>query len=151
MFCIDVIAIASDPDTVYRLAANIERWPELLPHYRWVTVLEERRPYERLVEMAARRGAIPVKWLAIQSCYPEERRICYHHVGGITTGMDVEWTICPAAGFTRARITHHLQPRWPILGPFIANTIMAEQFISPIAQRTLTGIKRAAEKLQGAS
>jgi uncharacterized membrane protein len=146
MLSIDVTAIASDPATVYRLAADIERWPALLPHYRWVRVLEDLAPYERLVEMAARRGAIPVKWQAIQCCFPHERRIYYKHIGGITTGMDVEWTIRPAAGLTRARITHQFRPPWPVLGPFIANAIMAEQFISPIAQRTLAGIKEAAEK-----
>jgi len=146
VYTIDVVAIASDPDTVYRLAAQIERWPELLAHYRWVRVLARHGDNERLVEMAARRGAIPVRWQAIQYCFPAERRIRYRHTGGITTGMDVEWTIQPATGLVRARITHRFEPSWPLFGPLIADVIVGEQFVSSIARQTLAGIKQIAEK-----
>ena len=37
MHTVDTIAIASTPEVVYRLASDVERWPDILPHYRWVT------------------------------------------------------------------------------------------------------------------
>jgi ribosome-associated toxin RatA of RatAB toxin-antitoxin module len=147
MHTVDTIAIASAPDVVYRLAADVERWPEILPHYRWVRVLETRGPDERIVEMAARRDRIPVWWRSIQRCYPAERRIIYKHIGGATTGMDVEWTILPTSGVTRARITHDILLPWPVIGPLVA-WVMCDAFVSYIANQTLHGIAAAAEGIQ---
>ena len=44
---------------VFRAASDVERWPELLPHYRWVRLLE-RRPDGGVVEMSANRPFGPV-------------------------------------------------------------------------------------------
>ncbi|HEY7347705.1 MAG TPA: SRPBCC family protein [Ktedonobacterales bacterium] len=150
MHTVDTIAIASTPDVVYRLAADVERWPEILPHYRWVYVLETRGPDECIVEMAARRDRIPVWWRSIQRCYPAEHRIVYKHIGGATTGMDVEWTIVPTSGGARARITHDILLPWPIIGP-LAAWVMCDAFVSYIASQTLRGIAAAAEELQSHS
>ena len=46
------ILITASPDIIFPLAAAVERWPELLPHYRWVRVLD-RRDGRSLVSMAA--------------------------------------------------------------------------------------------------
>ncbi len=148
MHTVDTIAIASTPDVVYRLAADVERWPDILPHYRWVRVLETLGSDERIVEMAARRDRLPVWWRSIQRCYPAERRITYKHIGGATTGMDVEWTIIPTSGVTRARITHDIFLPWPVIGP-LAAWLMCDAFVSYIANQTLRGIAAAAEELAG--
>ena len=47
------IFIRADMAEIYQLAAPVERWPEILPHYRWVRVLADNGD-RRLVEMAAR-------------------------------------------------------------------------------------------------
>ena len=47
-----------DLDTIVALAADVERWPVILPHYRWVTLLDGGGD-RKTVEMAARRGRIP--------------------------------------------------------------------------------------------
>lgn len=146
MHTVDTIAIASTPEVVYRLAADVERWPEILPHYRWVRVLQTRAPNERIVEMAARRDRIPVWWCSIMRCYPDEGRIVYKHIKGATTGMDVEWTIVPTSGVTRARITHDILLPWPGVGPIIA-WAMCDAFVSYIAGQTLHGIAKAAEEM----
>lgn len=150
MHTVDTIAIASTPDIVYKLAADVERWPEILEHYRWVRVLERQGPDACIVEMAARRDRLPVWWRSLMRCYPAEHRIVYKHIGGATTGMDVEWTIVPTSGVTRARITHDITvPRMvplPIIGPFAA-WVMCDAFVSYIANKTLHGIAQAAEKM----
>src|SRR6478609_1404847 len=91
------ILIAGDPDRIYELAAAVEEWPTFLPHYRWVRV-HDREGNRRTVEMAAWRTGIPVRWLSHQWLWPEERRITFRHIGGLSRGMDVEWRIEPAGG-----------------------------------------------------
>lgn len=150
MHTVDTIAIASPPEVVYHLAADIERWPDILPHYRWVRVLETPGPNERIVEMAAWRDRIPVWWRSIQRCYPAEHRITYQHIGGATRGMDVEWTITPTSGITRVRITHDMTLPWPVIGPLVA-WVIGDAFVSYIASKTLRGIARAAEGMNAIS
>ena len=72
------------------MASAVDAWPRLLPHYRWVTVLEG-GPTERLVEMAAHRDGFPVRWTARQRLEPHQHRIHFTHVRGISRGMDVTW------------------------------------------------------------
>ena len=61
----NLVEIHGDLHRIVALAADIERWPEILPHYRWVTPLAGGGD-RKTVEMAARRGRIPVRWRAIQ-------------------------------------------------------------------------------------
>jgi ribosome-associated toxin RatA of RatAB toxin-antitoxin module len=86
------ILITGDPDRIYQLASAVEEWPLFLPHYRWVRV-HGREGNRRTVEMAAWRTGIPVRWLSHQWLWPEERRITFRHIGGLSRGMDVEWRI----------------------------------------------------------
>src|SRR4051812_33818559 len=96
------IEMAADAPRIYPLAAGIERWPELLPHYRWVRVLRADGP-TRLVEMAAQRNGFPVRWWAEQRLDPETPCITFRHVRGVTRGMDVAWLFEPVAGGTLVR------------------------------------------------
>ena len=62
MHSVDSVMIDAPAATIYRLAAAIEKWPTILPHYRWVTLFRD-DGQTRLVEMAATRdGGFPVKW-----------------------------------------------------------------------------------------
>ena len=145
MHTVDTIAIASTPEVVYRLAADVERWPSILPPYRYVRVLERQGPNECIVEMGAKRDWIPVWWRSQMYCYPDERRIVYKHIAGATTGMDVEWTIMSTGGVTRARITHDIDLNWPLVGQ-LAAWVMCDTFVSYVASRTLRGVAAAAEQ-----
>jgi ribosome-associated toxin RatA of RatAB toxin-antitoxin module len=88
------VIIQGDPDRIYQLAAAVEEWPTFLPHYRWVRV-HGREGNRRTVEMAAWRTGLPVRWVSHQWLWPEERRITFRHIGGLTRGMEVEWRIEP--------------------------------------------------------
>ena len=59
------IIIGGPLPRIVELAADVERWPEILPHYRWVTLLGGGGD-RKVVEMAARRGRIPLRWRAVQ-------------------------------------------------------------------------------------
>ncbi len=141
--------IRAQPATIFRLVAEVERWPELLPHYRWVTVLE-RREDRKLVEMAAHRNGFPVRWQAVQTLFPEIPRVTFLHVRGVTRGMAVEWSFAPAGEGTLVAIEHWLTLGWPVVGPWVARTIIGRQFVEPIASRTLRHIKRLAEAAERA-
>ena len=47
--------------SIFETAANLELWPKILPHYRYIHYLE-RSPNRNIVVMAARRSGIPIKW-----------------------------------------------------------------------------------------
>src|SRR5215831_14250870 len=105
MHTIDRIRIRAPLDRVFAIARDIERWPEILPHYRWVRMLE-RRPDGGRVEMAAWRpfGPAPLRyptwWVSEMRVASEDGRpvIRYRHVDGITKGMDVRWVLTRGTG-----------------------------------------------------
>jgi ribosome-associated toxin RatA of RatAB toxin-antitoxin module len=129
---------------LYHLAAEVERWPELLPHYRWVRLLE-RAGNRKLVDMAASRDGIPVSWRAVQELDPEAPRITFRHVKGITRGMAVEWAFREQPGGTLVRIRHELTLQWPLIGAWVADHIIGPQFVERIAGKTLRRMKQLAE------
>lgn len=138
------IVIRGDADRVFELAAAVERWPEFLPHYRWVRVLRDEGE-SRVVAMAARRDLIPVRWVARQWRDPAARRIRFRHVGGLSRGMDVEWRIDPCPEGTRVVIWHALDLTLPLVGSRLGVWIVGEQFVRVIAGRTLACLKRKVE------
>jgi ribosome-associated toxin RatA of RatAB toxin-antitoxin module len=140
----NTIVIQADAAVVYSLAAAVERWPTLLPHYRRVEVLKE-DGNRRLVEMATRRDRIPVRWRAEQELFPEAPRITFRHVGGITKGMEVEWTFTPVPDGVRVSILHDLRLQWPLIGGIVADRIIGPLFVANIAGKTLRRIKELAE------
>jgi uncharacterized membrane protein len=141
------IVIQAPENVIYGLAAAVERWPSLLPHYRRVRVLSD-DGHRRLVEMAARRDWIPVRWTAEQMNDPDEPRITFRHVRGVTTGMEVEWHFEPVTEGVLVEIRHDLRLNWPVVGGLVADWIIGPFFVSNIAGKTLQQIKLLAEAAQ---
>lgn len=131
-------------ERIFPLAAEVERWPERLPHYRYVRRLGA-SDGERRFAMGARRGPIPVRWEAIQRPLPDERRIEFTHTGGVTRGMEVAWRFEPSGTGWAVSIEHELELGWPIIGGVAAKRVVGPQFIEAIARRTLRRIKELAE------
>ena len=139
------VDIYGDIDRLWELASDVPRWPEVLPHYRYVTVLDEVGP-RRTIVMAARRGRLPLKWTSILELVPDERRILFRHIGGPARGMAVEWRIVQHAGFVRATIAHDLEHLvYPIVRSRLGRYVLAEHFITPVAGRTLGRFKELVE------
>jgi ribosome-associated toxin RatA of RatAB toxin-antitoxin module len=144
--------VAAEPAALYALAAAVEDWPRLLPHYRWVRVLASDGDRSRTVEMAARRDVIgprlsvPLRWTAVQTLHPESMRIEFRHVRGVTRGMWVEWTIKPAGSSnTEVRIRHVFTPRWPVPDTLV-RAIVGEYFVNGVARRTLACLAERAKR-----
>ena len=139
------VQIKAPYERIFPLAADVERWPERLPHYRYVRRLPAENG-ERRFEMGARRGPIPVRWEAIQRPLPNERRIEFTHTGGVTRGMEVAWRFETAAdGSQEVSIHHALDLGWPLIGGWVARHVIGPQFIDAIAGRTLRRVKALAE------
>ena len=68
------IWINAPPERVFGLVADLSRWKERLPHYRYVRVLGEANGWTRAA-MSARRGWFPVFWHAVQSAEADLRRV----------------------------------------------------------------------------
>lgn len=145
MRTIDRLHVRAALGRVFALASTVERWPEILPHYRWVRRLEG-----NLVEMAAWRpfGILkyPTWWVSEMTVDRAAGQIRYRHVRGITRGMDVVWQLAERDGGVAVDIVHVWDgPRWPLVGPLAADLVIGPVFIHGIASRTLAGLKRAAE------
>ena len=138
------IQIDAPLERIYPLASEVERWPERLPHYRYVRPLPGANG-ERRFAMGARRGRIPVRWEATQRLLPGERRIEFVHTGGVTRGMEVAWRFEPSGDGYEVSIEHHLDLGWPLVGGFAAERIIGPQFVEAIARRTLRLVKALAE------
>ena len=150
MRTVDQIAIRAPVDRVFQIATDVERWPEILSHYRRVRFLD-RRARGGTVEMAAWRpfGALqyPVWWVSDMTVDGPVREIRYRHVRGITQHMDVVWRLVEEPGGVAVTIVHEWRgPAWPVIGPLAARFVIGPVFIHGIASRTLAGIKREAER-----
>lgn len=146
MRTVDRIRVHAPFADVFAAASMVVRWPTILPHYRWVRVLDD-----GLVEMAAWRPfgrflKYPTWWVSEMTVNQAAGEIRYRHVRGITRGMDVVWRLVERAEGVEAEIVHTWDgPRWPLIGRLAANLLIGPVFIHGIASRTLAGIKRAAE------
>ena len=145
------IDVAAPADLVFRLAADVERWPVLLPHD--VTAAVESREADGAVvaRFVARRPLVPVLGLGLPVAWrsrtwnePDARRLRFQHRGGATNGMDVTWRIEPVEGGAAVTIEHDFRPRIPGWAWLIDRA-----FTRPIAGRTLATFKALAEAVAG--
>ena len=150
MHTVDQIAIRAPIDRVFQVASDVERWPEILSHYRWVRFLD-RHESGGTVEMAAARPfgvfRFPAWWVSEMTVDRLARVIRYRHVRGITRRMNVSWRLVDAPGGVDVTIVHEWAgPAWPLIGPLAARLVIGPVFIHGIASRTLAGIKQEAER-----
>jgi hypothetical protein len=149
MRTVDRLHMKAPLERVFRAAMDVEQWPALLSHYRWVHMLE-RRGNGGLVEMAAWRPfgwfKYPTWWVSEMWIDRDAAAVHYRHVRGITTGMGVVWQLEPSTEGTEVTIVHEWSgPVWPLVGPAAAAWVIGPVFIQGIAARTLAGIAKHVE------
>ena len=158
MRTVDELVVRAPLERIFALAADVERWPSHLSHYRYVKFLERRADGGGIVEMSANRpfGAVewPTFWTSLMSVVPPGNpgaapAIRFRHIRGVTAGMEVEWSFAASAagGGTLVRIVHLWNgPPWPLIGEVAARGVIGPVFVHGIASRTLAGLGRAAER-----
>jgi ribosome-associated toxin RatA of RatAB toxin-antitoxin module len=142
--------IEAPPELVFALARGLERWPDLLPHYLAVRVLERHPDGALTARMVALRPIVPrlgyglpVAWRARTWSDPASLQLRFVHQGGATDGMDVTWRIEPTTSGCRVSIDHDFRPRVPGWG-----VLVNRLFVGPIATRTLATFKAIAEAVE---
>ena len=128
---------------IFDAAANLELWPKILPHYRYIRFLE-RGPDRNIVVMAARRSGIPICWTSEQTIDRERFEIRFLHLKAWTKGMHVVWTFSDTRDGVLVTISHDLRFRIPALAP-IVDPIIGNFFIGNVANKTLRCMKAYVE------
>ena len=155
MRTVDERTVRAPLPVMFDLARRVDQWPEHLRHYRYVRYTERAPDGGGVVEMSAYRPFGPFRWptwwvseMAVLHAGARPL-IRFRHIGGITTGMDVEWSFEPAAagGGVHVRIVHVWDgPAWPLIGRLAATRVIGPVFVHGIASRTLAGLAAAAER-----
>jgi ribosome-associated toxin RatA of RatAB toxin-antitoxin module len=155
METVDKRYVRAPAHKVFDVVRAVENWPAYLEHYRYVRFREKTPGGGGLVEMSAYRPfriagpaklSWPTWWLSEMEVNEARPSIRFRHVGGITKGMDVEWTFTKAPKGTHVRILHVWDgPRWPIVGRFAATLVIGPVFVHGIASRTLAGLAAVVE------
>jgi ribosome-associated toxin RatA of RatAB toxin-antitoxin module len=128
---------------IFETAANLELWPKILPHYRYIHYLE-RNSDRNVVVMAATRSGIPISWTSEQVIDRKRLEVRFHHLKVFTKGMRVVWTFQDAPAGVLVEIEHDLAFRVNFLAP-IADKIIGDFFIHHIANKTLRDMKAYVE------
>jgi ribosome-associated toxin RatA of RatAB toxin-antitoxin module len=140
------IVMHAPKQAIFETAANLELWPEILPHYRYIRYLE-RGADRNLVVMAATRSGIPISWTSEQTIDRDNLRVQFHHLKAFTKGMRVVWTFDDTPAGVLVKIVHELRFRIPPLAP-LADAIIGGFFIDHIANKTLRCMKAHLEGQQ---
>jgi ribosome-associated toxin RatA of RatAB toxin-antitoxin module len=138
------IIMQAPKEAIFETAANLELWPEILPHYRYITYLE-RGATRNIVVMAATRSGIPISWTSEQTIDRDKLEVHFHHLKAFTKGMRVVWTFEATPEGVLVRIVHDLKFRVPALAP-LADLIIGRFFIHHIAGQTLRCMKAHLER-----
>ena len=129
--------------SIFETAADLELWPKILPHYRYIRFLE-RSPGRNVVVMAATRSGIPISWTSEQIIDREKFEVRFNHLRAFTKGMNVVWTFTDIPEGILVQITHDLQFRMNSLA-LIADRIIGDFFIGHVANKTLRCMKAYVE------
>jgi hypothetical protein len=143
------ILINAPMSEVFAMTSDLTHWPPCLPHYRWVRWIEGGLE-SGIVQMAALRGSIPIKWISEYRRDAAKPELWFRHLSAFTKGMEVRWIYEQRPGGVYITIDHELSFRWPLLAP-VANPVIGEFMIGWVAPRTLSGFKKLLESNKGHS
>jgi ribosome-associated toxin RatA of RatAB toxin-antitoxin module len=138
------IQIGAPAQRIFGLASATLRWPQILPHYRSVRLVADEGD-SQILQMAAVRGFIPVRWTAQQWNDAVTPSIRFLHIAGWTRGMHVAWHFEELAGVTLVSIVHDLDFQFPVASAFLGKYLVSGFFVHDIANKTLRRIKELAE------
>jgi ribosome-associated toxin RatA of RatAB toxin-antitoxin module len=143
MHKINSIVMHAPKMLIFETAANLELWPKILPHYRYIHYLE-RSPNRNVVVMAATRSGIPISWTSEQIIDREKCEVRFHHLKAWTRDMRVVWTFEDTPTGVLVKISHDLRFRISLVAPII-DLIIGVFFIRNIANKTLRCMKAYVE------
>lgn len=138
------VLIKAPREQIFALVSDLSRWPEVLPHYRYIRKVG---PGEKgdIVIMAATRSGIPISWTSEFWTDQNNLELHFLHLKKWTKGMKVVWTLTPTRDGTRVEIVHDMHFRVPILA-WLAEPVIGRFFIENVAHKTLSTFKQYFER-----
>jgi ribosome-associated toxin RatA of RatAB toxin-antitoxin module len=143
------VLIRAPRERIFQVVSDLARWPERLPHYRFVRFTGKEPGGRDLVHMSARRSGLPISWFSAYEADAERMELRFEHLRAWTKGMLVVWTLTPTRDGTRVEIVHDLGFRVPVLA-WLCEPIIGGFFIDNIAARTLATFKQIIERAESA-
>ena len=143
------IIMQASREAIFETAADLEQWPRILPHYRYIRFLE-RAPDRSIVEMAALRSGIPISWTSEFVVDRDRMELRFLHLKAFTRGMRVVWTFKETPAGVVVEIMHALRFRIAALAP-IAEPIIGGFFVQHVANLTLRAMKAHLESQASAT
>ena len=138
------VLIHAPRERIFEMVSDLARWPERLPHYRYVRFTGKDPGGRDLVEMSARRSGLPITWFSVYEADAATMELRFEHLRAWTKGMRVVWTLTPTRDGTRVEIIHDLRFRIPALG-WLCEPVISGAFIENIANKTLRTFKKLLE------
>ena len=86
----NAIVMRAPKRAIFETAANLELWPKILPHYRYIQFLE-RGPDRNIVVMAARRSGIPISWTSEQIIDRNKLETLMRQCEEAINGQPINW------------------------------------------------------------
>src|SRR5436190_23624563 len=139
MYKTNSIIMCAPRMAVFETAANLELWPRILPHYRYIRYLQH-SPSRNIVVMAATRSGIPISWTSEQIIDRDRVEIRFRHLKAFTKGMQVVWTFQEVSAGVLVQIKQDLAFGVRVLAP-VADWIIGDFFIHHIENETLRCMK----------
>lgn len=140
MHTVNSILIRAPRERIFETVRDLARWPEILPHYRWIRFTGTASEH-RVVEMAARRSGLPIRWRSEFWTDESQLELHFYHLTKWTKGMKVVWTLTPTRDGTRVEIWHDLKFRIPVLAPLV-EPVIGQFFVQHVANCTLATFKQ---------
>jgi ribosome-associated toxin RatA of RatAB toxin-antitoxin module len=134
------VLIKAPREQIFALVSDLSRWPELLPHYRYIRKVGSGEKGD-IVLMAATRSGIPISWTSEYWTDQNNLELHFLHLKKWTKGMKVVWTLTPTRDGTRVEIVHDMRFRVSILS-WLAEPIIGRFFIENVANKTLSTFKQ---------
>ena len=140
------IVIQAPREVIFRCAADLERWPDFLPHYIRNQFISG-RPFDGVVNMSCHRPPWKLDWTSQFRADAAAFELHFLHLRPATRGMVVVWSMEETPSGVRVKIKHDFTLNWPVIGPWVAEYIIGRYLIGSVATRTLHHLKIHAEKL----
>lgn len=135
----NTITINEDVNKVFELASDFEHYPEFIPTYKEVKIIE-REGNKMIVE---RKSLVKTKEIRWRSCVVIEpnKSIKAEQLEGPIPGMKIEWLFEKIDGRTKITLIHIFEyKKIPLIGHIIGKLIVAN-IVYKMAEETLMGIK----------
>ena len=147
------IQVAVDPETAFRIAMEVESFPDFMPDVESVEVLERRDDgYTRIAWVGwARVASInkQIRWTEDAWWDPASLTSRFEQVEGDYKHYRGDWAFTPSAGGALIRLTVDFDLGLPLIGPMIVKLL--DNVMQKNIDGMLSAIKGRAERTGGES